>query len=102
MWKFLIFALVAFAVYKMFVMDRKKSVENSDSKNEKMHAKGKMAKDPICGAYVSVGEDGIKVRDGEKVHRFCSYECRDAFLQKLREGGREIPEQTAKNDDDDE
>ena len=31
------------------------------------------------------------VRDGEKVHRFCSYECRDKFLQRLEEGGRELP-----------
>ena len=49
-----------------------------------------MVKDPECGAYVAV-DGSISVRDGEKVHRFCSYECRDKFLQRLEEGGRELP-----------
>ena len=40
--------------------------------------------------YVSV-DGNISVRDGDKVYRFCSYECRDKFLQRLQEGGRELP-----------
>nr|WP_072697111.1 transcriptional regulator [Desulfovibrio litoralis] len=100
MWKFLIFGLLGFLLYKMFVLDKKKKGENKENVNEKMYAQGKMAKDPICGAYVSVSESSIKVKDGNTIHRFCSYDCRDAFLEKLRAEGRQIPE--SKNNDDDE
>ena len=41
-----------------------------------------MVKDPICGTYVE--KDGsIRVREGEKVHVFCSYECRDKYLKQI-------------------
>ena len=49
-----------------------------------------MVKDPQCGTYVSKDSE-ITVRDGETVYHFCSYDCRDKFLNALREGGREIP-----------
>ena len=51
---------------------------------------GDMVQDPICGAYVAVAAS-VSVRDGKTVHRFCSYECRDAYLERLRNEGREIP-----------
>ena len=57
---------------------------------ERKIAAGEMIKDPECGTYVSA-EGNISVRDGEIVHHFCSYECRDKFLQRLEEGGRELP-----------
>lgn len=98
--KFLIFGVIAFVLYKFFILDKKKAGETVESKNAKMYSKGKMAKDPICGAYVAMGEEGIKIRDGKNVHRFCSYECRDAFLEQLRESGREIPEHITKEDDE--
>ena len=45
-------------------------------------AAGEMVKDPICGTYVE--RDGnIRVKEGEKVHIFCSYECRDKYLKQL-------------------
>mgnify|MGYP006306884989 CR=1 FL=1 len=37
-------------------------------------------KDPVCGTYVSTDTD-IRVRDGDQVLYFCSYECRDAYLK---------------------
>lgn len=57
---------------------------------ERKVAAGEMVKDPECGTYVSV-DGNISVRDGDKVYRFCSYDCRDKFLQRLEEGGRELP-----------
>jgi YHS domain-containing protein len=57
-----------------------------------------MVKDPICGAYVAVASS-VSVRDGETVHRFCSYECRDAYLERLRDAGREIPQHRKSEDE---
>ena len=42
-----------------------------------------MVKDPMCGAFVSKDGD-IRVREGEKVHYFCSYECRDKYVKMLQ------------------
>jgi len=44
-----------------------------------------MIKDPVCGTYVRKDGD-IRVRQGEAVHVFCSYECRDKFIKSLEAG----------------
>lgn len=41
-----------------------------------------MVKDPICGTYVKKDSD-IRVRNGEKVECFCSFECRDKYIKRL-------------------
>jgi YHS domain-containing protein len=46
-----------------------------------------MVKDPSCGTYVDKDGD-IRVREGDKVHVFCSYECRDKYLKRI---GASIP-----------
>ena len=94
MWKWLILILAAYALYRLFANDvLKKKKENNEENAAEMERKiaaGEMVKDPECGTYVSA-EGNISVRDGELVHHFCSYECRDKFLQRLEEGGRELP-----------
>ena len=94
MWKWLILILAGYALYRLFANDvlkkKKENKEDNAADLERKIAAGEMVKDPECGAYVAV-DGSISVRDGEKVHRFCSYECRDKFLQRLEEGGRELP-----------
>ncbi len=94
MLKWLILILAVYALYRLFANDvLKKKKENNEENAAEMERKiaaGEMIKDPECGTYVSA-EGNISVRDGEIVHHFCSYECRDKFLQRLEEGGRELP-----------
>ena len=92
--KWLILILAGYALYRLFANDlnkkKKENKQESAAETERKVAAGELVKDPECGAYVAV-DGSISVRDGEKVHRFCSYECRDKFLQRLEEGGRELP-----------
>lgn len=103
--RFLVIALAIFVLYKLFANDIKRKVQGNkqtDAKGEAKQAEtGELTKDPVCGTYVSVA-DSITVRDGETLHHFCSYECRDTFLKKLEQGGREIPAKTPNSDEDDE
>jgi len=80
--KFIIIGVAIFIVYKLFMGDKKKKSMESEKVVKQKVAAGEMVKDPICGTYVE--RDGsIRVREGEKVHVFCSYECRDKFLKQL-------------------
>ncbi|WP_291440891.1 transcriptional regulator [Desulfovibrio sp.] len=94
MWKWLILILAGYALYRLFANDvlkkKKENKEDNAAELERKIAAGEMVKDPECGTYVAV-EGNISVRDGETIHRFCSYECRDKFLQRLEESGRELP-----------
>ena len=84
--KWLILILAGYALYRLFANDL-----NKKKKENKQESAAEMERKVAAGdAYVAV-EGSISVRDGEKVHRFCSYECRDKFLQRLEEGGRELP-----------
>lgn len=82
MLKWLILALAGYALYRMFLNDRKKKAEDGEKEKEHLVATGEMVKDPVCGAYIDT-DSAITVRDGETVHRFCSYECRDQFLKRI-------------------
>ncbi len=77
MLRFLILGAVAFLIYKIFWGSKKKKESVTNLKNNQI---GDMVKDPVCGTYVSTNSD-IRVRDGDKVYFFCSYECRDKFLK---------------------
>ena len=88
--KLLIFAVCGWALFKMFTNDSKKNAAKKEKVQERKVATGEMVKDPVCGAYVSLDQE-IRVRDGETIHRFCSYECRDKYIAQLEQGGREIP-----------
>lgn len=96
MLKWLILIVAAYVLYRLFANDvlkkRKASKEENAAEVERKVAAGEMVKDPQCGSYVAV-DGNISVRDGDRIYHFCSYECRDRYLQKLEEGGRELPPQ---------
>lgn len=93
--RWIVLALIAVILYKMLGNEFRKRSSGREKESAKEEARrkaaGKLVKDPVCGTYVDV-ESGITVRDGETVHCFCSYDCRDAFLKRLEDAGREIPE----------
>ncbi len=94
MWKFVIFAAVAYFLYRMFVNDKKRKTDNEQKEKEQRIATGELVKDPACGTYVD-SESTITVREGAVLHRFCSYECRDQFLatkQSLESDSAKIPD----------
>lgn len=80
--KFLVFAAACFLLYKLITNDRKKKVEIKTTHNEDL-AKEVLVKDPVCGTYVSKDSD-IRIKEGEEVRCFCSYECRDKYLKMIR------------------
>lgn len=94
MWKWLVLGLAVYVLYRLFANDflkkKKENAEDQTAEVERKVAAGEMVKDPECGTYVSV-DGNISVRDGDQVYRFCSYECRDKFLERLQKGGRELP-----------
>lgn len=83
--KFLIFAAAVFVVWKLFAGDRRQKQVKNKAQEENLAASGEMIKDPVCGTYVRKDGD-IRVRQGEAVHVFCSYECRDKFIKSLEAG----------------
>jgi YHS domain-containing protein len=98
MWKWLLIAVALFVLYKLFTGERNRKEKDETKARDKKIAAGEMVKDPICGAWVEV-DSSIKVRDGKKMHYFCSYECRQKFLDELENQGRDIP-QIGKRDDE--
>lgn len=81
--KFIIIGAALFFVYKLFMGDKKKKAMQQEESMKQKVASGEMVKDPACGTYVDK-DSSIRVREGEKVHVFCSYECRDKFLKQLQ------------------
>ena len=82
MWKFVILGVAVFFLWKMFAGDMNRRNQEAKKQEETLIAKGEMVKDPICGSYVSI-DNSVRVRDGEKILHFCSYECRDKYLKEL-------------------
>jgi YHS domain-containing protein len=77
-----------FVLFKLFTGDKKVKQAKGKKEEERLVASGEMVKDPICGAFVE--KDGpIRVRSGETVHSFCSYQCRDKFLKQLEAGNKD-------------
>ena len=91
--KWIVIAVAAYILYRLFANDilkkRKKNEKQDEKDIAKKVASGEMVKDPQCGTYVSV-EDSITVRDGDKVYHFCSYDCRDKFLKRIADGGQPV------------
>lgn len=83
MWKWILIALVVYGLYRMFMNDRMKKDEQGKKDKDHLVATGELVKDPVCGAYVDA-DATISVRNGDKVIRFCSYDCRDRYLEEQK------------------
>lgn len=82
MLKFIVIGVALFLMYKLFMGDKKKKAMDTAKETKQKAASGEMVKDPVCGTFVE--RDGnIRVKEGEKVHIFCSYECRDKYLKQI-------------------
>ncbi len=96
--RWIVIALAVFIVYKLFANESKhralRNKEQSRKDAERKREAGELVKDPLCGTYVSK-EESVSVRDGDTVYRFCSYECRDAFLKQM---GIAVPGESRKGD----
>ncbi|MGE4553676.1 MAG: transcriptional regulator [Desulfovibrionaceae bacterium] len=79
--KLLVLLIAGAVIYFLFKGDQKKKQLDKKGKPaaQPVQNTGDMVKDPVCGAYVKVDSE-IRVREGDTLHRFCSYECRDKFL----------------------
>lgn len=85
MLRFLFIALGLFLLYKLFIGDKKVKETRGKKQEEKLVASGEMVRDPICGTFVEK-DSPIRVRQGEIVQAFCSYECRDKYLKQIEAG----------------
>jgi len=81
MLKVVIIIAIAYMFWRMFESEKRKKLEKAQQEKDELIATGVVVKDPECGTYVDA-ESAISVRDGETVHCFCSYDCREAFLKK--------------------
>lgn len=80
MWKFVVLVLAVYVLYRMFINDKRRKDSVKTDMGEARVKAGDLAKDPICGTYVSK-ENALTVRENDNIYYFCSYECRDAFLK---------------------
>ncbi len=81
--KLLIVFICGFVVWKLFMGDKRYKQNKTEEKTENLQASGEMVKDPVCGAYVSKNSD-IRVRQGDVVLNFCSYDCRETYLKRIQ------------------
>ncbi|MBR4424004.1 MAG: transcriptional regulator [Mailhella sp.] len=82
--KLAIFAIVCYALYRLFMNDRKKQDEKKAAERERKIQSDEMVKDPVCGTYVDKSS-AISVRSGDQVLYFCSYECRQKYIESVQE-----------------
>lgn len=80
--RWLLIILAGFFLFKLFTGDKKVKEAKGKKQEEKLVASGEMVKDPVCGAFVE-RDSPIRIRSGETVYSFCSYECRDKYLKQL-------------------
>ncbi len=87
--KWILIVGACYLLYRLFANDikRKLAKQQEEHTEEQQSASEELVKDPECGTYIDK-ESTITVKNGEVIHRFCSYECRDAFLEKIHNGGR--------------
>ncbi|MGM0644771.1 MAG: YHS domain-containing protein [Thermodesulfobacteriota bacterium] len=85
MFKLLFLVGAGFLLFKLIQGDTRQKTSQKQQKDEKLATSGEMVKDPACGTYVPTSTD-IRARDGETTYYFCSYECRDAFLERKKTG----------------
>ena len=80
--KILIFGIAAYALYRLFMNDKRKNIEKSENDEAKKVADGILVRDPVCGVYVEK-ENSFSVRNGDVVEYFCSDDCRQKYIKQI-------------------
>lgn len=80
--KLLIVVICGFVVWKLFMGDKRFKETKAKQDQPPPVNPGEMVQDPVCGAYVSKNSD-IRVRQGDVVLNFCSYDCRETYLKRI-------------------
>lgn len=83
MGKLLFFLLAVAILYYLFKNDKKNRVEEVAEGGGTAPEGEDMVLDPQCKTYVSKLE-AFRVREGNKIHYFCSPECRDKYVARLK------------------
>jgi YHS domain-containing protein len=92
MLKWIILIVAGYLLFRLVTGDKKKKMADKQKQQENLAATGEMVRDPLCGTFVNKDCD-IRVREGEKVHCFCSYDCREKYLKQIQgeEPSQELP-----------
>jgi len=80
--KVAVFALVCYVLYRLFMNDSRKREEKEAQQQKKRVESGEMVQDPVCGTYVDK-DNAITVRNGDTTLHFCSYECRQKYIDNV-------------------
>jgi len=83
--KFLTFVVLAYLAYKLFTRSNKNSEvesKSSDSSNNPVE----LVKDPTCGTFVEKTTN-FKVKYYNNIYYFCSEDCRQKFIEKMKSEG---------------
>ncbi|KAA0259011.1 YHS domain-containing protein [Deferribacter autotrophicus] len=75
------FLITAILIYLAFTLFRKKQVE---SKKGEIEESVDLEKDEICGIYIEKTTP-YKVKYYDKIYYFCSKDCMDKFIAKVKE-----------------
>ncbi len=89
--KWLILIAAGYFLFRLFTNDSRHKKQDSQKQKEDKIATGELVKDPTCGTYIDA-DSGITVRNGDKIYRFCSYECRDAFVRRMQGEAKKVVE----------
>ena len=81
--KVVIFAVVCYMLYRLFMNDRKKLGQKEEQERKRKIDSNEMVKDPVCGTYVDKSS-AISVRNGSETLYFCSYECRQKYIESVQ------------------
>ncbi len=80
MWKFIFIAVAGYILYRLFMNDQKKKSEETKKEKDTLIANGELVQDPVCQTYIEP-DSAVTVKSGDDRYYFCSYECRDKFIQ---------------------
>jgi len=81
----LLVSIIYFSIKSIF-KPIKKPARTPEYKKSKQEPSTEMVQDPECGIYLDPS-CSITIEQEGKIYYFCSEECRDKFLNKLKPGG---------------
>ncbi|MCA1928076.1 MAG: YHS domain-containing protein [Calditerrivibrio sp.] len=79
MLKLILFIALAYAAYALFKRSGNKEVEQKSESDSPVE----LVKDPSCGTFVEKTTN-YKVKFYDNIYYFCSEECRQKFIKKMK------------------